>query len=117
MHVQTCEDLDRRAGMTESVLWPVEPEPEQEEGVGDEAEIPLDPDAAAFQELPAADRLLQTLLHLRQTYHYCLFCGHQVKVVSPVTRVTDWQRYQQVSGHFAGIKAVYQSFTSPLSAT
>ena len=76
--MQTCEDLDRRAGLTESPLWPVEPKPESKEDPEDEAEIVLDPITAAFQELFLPERLRRTLCHLRQSYSYCLFCGHQV---------------------------------------
>ncbi|KAK9843568.1 hypothetical protein WJX84_008409 [Apatococcus fuscideae] len=74
---RTSEDLDRRAGLTESPLWPLEPKAETGDDPEDESEVVLDPVTAAFQELPLADRLQQTLHHLRQTYHYCLFCGHQ----------------------------------------
>lgn len=76
--VQTCEDLDRRAGIAASVLWPMEPQPAAEEGESEKAEAPLDPALAAFLELPVPERLQLTLVHLRQAYQYCLFCGHQV---------------------------------------
>lgn len=36
-----------------------------------------DPDLAEFQALPVEDRLRKVLMHLRDTHHYCLYCGYQ----------------------------------------
>ncbi|KAK9846087.1 hypothetical protein WJX84_007175 [Apatococcus fuscideae] len=97
---RTCEDLDRRAGMTASPMWPVEPKPDEDaEGSDDEAEIQLDPAMAAFQELPLPERLQQTFSHLRETHRYCLFCGHQYGSQSDLPgtctslRRASWSRY------------------------
>ena len=78
---QVCETLDRRKGLTESILWPLPPPPpedeEQEqdaEGSGAEAL-----DADAWENLPPATRLADVLQWLRSEYFYCVFCGSQVR--------------------------------------
>jgi hypothetical protein len=36
-----------------------------------------DPELAEFEALPVAERLQKLLVFLRETFHYCLYCGHQ----------------------------------------
>lgn len=36
-----------------------------------------DPELAAFEALPVAERLRNVLLFLRDEFHYCLYCGYQ----------------------------------------
>ena len=75
---QVCETLDRRAGMQESHMWEPPPPPEGDEAAG-EADGDSDPQAgAAWEELPAEQRLGEVLEHLRRRHAYCLFCGCQV---------------------------------------
>ena len=54
------------------------PPPEGEEAAGD-ADGDSKPQAgAAWEELPAEQRLGEVLEHLRRRHAYCLFCGCQV---------------------------------------
>jgi hypothetical protein len=36
-----------------------------------------DPDLAEFEALPVTERLTKVLVFLRETFHYCLYCGYQ----------------------------------------
>ena len=76
--LQVCETLDRRRGMTESLMWLAEPplqEPDEVAEATEEAEPgPVNP----WAELPVAQRLSDVLQRLRTEHFYCIFCGCQV---------------------------------------
>ncbi|BDA45554.1 probable G patch domain-containing protein 11 [Coccomyxa sp. Obi] len=67
---KVCETLDRRKGITENVMWPVEPVSD-----GDEKEDEVK--EGSWESLPAAGKLSDVLTCLRMRHFYCLFCGCQ----------------------------------------
>ena len=70
--MQVCETLDRRKGITENVMWPVEPGSDGDEKDEDAVE------EGSWELLPAAEKLSDVLTCLRARHFYCLFCGCQV---------------------------------------
>lgn len=71
--VQVCETLDRRKGITEDVMWPVEPKSESDK---EDDEVEED----SWEALPVAEKLADVLSCLRSRHLYCLFCGCEVGV-------------------------------------
>lgn len=69
--MQVCETLDRRKGITDNIMWPVEPVSN-----GDEKEDAVE--EGSWESLPAAEKLSDVLTCLRTRHSYCLFCGCQV---------------------------------------
>ncbi|KAK9904216.1 hypothetical protein WJX75_007039 [Coccomyxa subellipsoidea] len=65
---KVCETLDRRKGITEDVMWPVEPKSESDE---EDDEVEED----SWEALPVAEKLADVLSCLRSRHLYCLFCG------------------------------------------
>lgn len=81
---QVCETLDRRKGLESSEMWPQQlPAPGTESPRGDErGNIDTDADEevqqeASWEDWPVQAKLAMVLDHLRQNYHYCIFCGCQ----------------------------------------
>ncbi len=82
--------LDHRQGLPKSHLWPPEPKQMPEDDQEAAEDIPktaAEADQQAWEELPVQARLAEALDYLRQRYHYCLFCGCQVRVL-PFLAVT-----------------------------
>ena len=86
---QVCETLDRRQGIEASEMWPVPPAvPDAGAPAGsdpDTADAQQDGNAQqsadTWEDQPVHAKLAAVLDHLRQTYHYCLYCGCQVSRV------------------------------------
>ena len=100
MWYQVCETLDRRTGLESTEMWPQAPAApcqldtsgEGQEGVlggGDKA--PLE---ASWEDWPVQAKLAMVLDHLRQTHHYCIFCGCQVSTFIWVRSCT-WHPLQK----------------------
>ena len=70
--MQACEQLDSRAGLPRSQLWPPEPVPPPLEG-----EEPGEPPEDPWEAQPTSFRLAAVLDHLRARHHHCVFCGAQ----------------------------------------
>lgn len=83
---QVCETLDRRSGLESTEMWPQAPVPppqadtsqagEGQGGVSDDGDTA--PREASWEDWPVQAKLAMVLDHLRQTHHYCIFCGCQV---------------------------------------
>ncbi|DBA96331.1 hypothetical protein WJX82_007548 [Trebouxia sp. C0006] len=82
---QVCETLDRRKGVESSEMWPqppaaaVESDAIQENEAQDSStsaveEVAQEP---SWEDWPVQAKLALVLDYLRQTYHYCIFCGSQ----------------------------------------
>lgn len=93
---QVCETLDRRKGLESSEMWPQQlPAPGTESPRGDErGNIDTDADEevqqeASWEDWPVQAKLAMVLDHLRQNYHYCIFCGCQVSIacMAPTTKL------------------------------
>lgn len=63
-------------------MWPLAlPEPSNaDDESAEEQEVQLPPEVQAWEELPAAEKLIRLLSHLRKQHHHCLFCGAQVRI-------------------------------------
>ena len=84
--------LDLREGLPRSHLWPPEPKQMPEDDQEAAEDIPktaAEADQQAWEELPVQARLAEALDYLRQRYHYCLFCGCQVRVLQLVAVATS----------------------------
>jgi len=87
--IQVCETLDRRKGLESSEMWPqppaaaVESDTIQENEAQDSStsaveEVAQEP---SWEDWPVQAQLALVLDYLRQTHHYCIFCGSQVSFV------------------------------------
>ncbi|DBB01251.1 TPA: hypothetical protein ACH3X1_001120 [Trebouxia sp. C0004] len=85
---QVCETLDRRKGLESSEMWPPSPVAAVESDTLQENEA-LDSSSAvkevaqepSWEDWPVQAKLALVLDYLRQTHHYCIFCGCQVSFV------------------------------------
>lgn len=89
--LQVCETLDRRKGLESSEMWPPPPvAPDADAPAGNDVQTGntdavdcgnvAQDDAMPWEEWPVQAKLAMVLDHLRQSYHYCIFCGCQVRV-------------------------------------
>ncbi|KAL3141086.1 G patch domain-containing protein 11 [Trebouxia sp. C0009 RCD-2024] len=85
---QVCETLDRRKGVESSEMWPpatVVPDADVPPVSSDvhtgsadaEDNEEASQDSLAWEDWPVQAKLAMVLDYLRQSYHYCIFCGCQ----------------------------------------
>ncbi len=60
--------MDRRKGITENVMWPIEP-------ASDDGEEENEIKEGSWEALQVAEKLADVLSCLRSRHLYCLFCG------------------------------------------
>lgn len=88
--LEICETLDRRKGVESSEMWPPPPvAPDAEAAAGNDVQTgntdaadceDVAQDAVPWEDWPVQAKLAMVLDYLRQSYHYCIFCGCQVCV-------------------------------------
>lgn len=88
--LEVSETLDRRKGVESSEMWPPPPVvPDADAPAGSDAQTgnadahgsaDTAQDAVSWEDWPVQAKLAMVLDHLRQSYHYCIFCGCQVCV-------------------------------------
>lgn len=77
------ETLDNRHGIDSSVMW-YRPPTEQEDAINDiggEPELAkgVNEEMEAWQVLSQEEQLTEVVTRLRETYHYCFYCGSEYR--------------------------------------
>ena len=80
--LQVVETLDERIAIPRQHMWLPELLLTSGGSDGEAEQAEEEPDPDAWESLPTERKLADVLGYLRNSHHYCLFCGCQVTIIS-----------------------------------
>ena len=91
--LQVVETLDERIAIPRQHLWLPELLLTSVGSDGDADQAEEEPDPDAWESLPTERKLADVLGYLRNSHHYCLFCGCQVDLLMRQKRAMIYKPY------------------------